>query len=202
MYVFGSLRASSTLELALGVLRGYSYGMSDTVLDIAKLRLEALENEANELRSFIRMYIRLGGSNTMPAPRHRGAGLPSAMPTRQRSNFAGHNAPQSDDPSPKEAIIDVVRAVLKQVHPRPLLIGDLFEAVIARGVNIGGQNPKGNLSAKLAPIDDIIYIKDEGWYYRPKEKEAPDVKPSKVRSEASWIDQLAKDREAGSGGGP
>lgn len=175
--------------------------MTDSVLDIAKLRLEAIESEANELRSFIRMYVKLDNAKTMPAPmKYAGGGMPA--PAKWKRVGTHPDATSGTDVSPKEEIIDVVRHILKQVHPRPLLIGDLFEAVLSRGVNIGGQNPKGNLSAKLAPVEDIVYIKDEGWYYRPKVKEAPDEKPGKVQSGTSWFDNLAKDREAGSGGGP
>lgn len=135
--------------------------MSDIVLDKAKLRLEALEKEADELRRFIRMYVKLSGSSFE-------ARLATPAIAPGNATFYG-GGPEASDFSSRDEIVSAAREVLKTISPRPMQIGDLFDALIDRGIKISGKNPKGNLSAKLAPPDDIVYVKDEGWYYRPNE---------------------------------
>jgi len=65
----------------------------------------------------------------------------------------------------KEQIWDAVRDILRD-ETEPMHISYLYKLVTARGLRITGQNPKGNLSAKLAPLDDVIYVKDRGWVLR------------------------------------
>jgi hypothetical protein len=68
----------------------------------------------------------------------------------------------SSKPSSSDEVADQVRTILHRTQ-EPLSISKLYDEVIAAGLVIGGKNPKSNLSAKLAPYDDIIYIKDKGW---------------------------------------
>lgn len=73
--------------------------------------------------------------------------------------------------STAQEIATAVRQVLT-VNPGPMHISKLYEALLTMGLRISGQNPKANLSAKLSPYDDIIYIKDQGWKlteFRPKD---------------------------------
>lgn len=163
--------------------------MDESVLDKAKLRLQAVEREAEELRAFIVMFEKLSGP------------LPQPVLDDQASEvkFYGGSAELF---SSRDQIINTSREILQQVSPRPLIIGDLFQALIDRGVKIGGNSPKGNLSAKLSQADDIVYVKDEGWYYRPQKDEPPDSKLGSTASEGSVFHTPAKGREAVPGGGP
>lgn len=132
--------------------------MADTVVDKARLRLEAIEREANELRQFIRMYERLAGDTDATGPRPADISVDTSA-----------SQPEIDQEfSTKEEIVDAARAVLKEVAPAPMHISELFDRVLAMDIRIPGKNPKGNLSAKLAPPDDLVYVRKEGWYYWPK----------------------------------
>lgn len=162
----------------------------DDIIQKVKERLLELEAESVELRGFLRTYDKLSAKLLEKKPK-------VTTPTRQVMFFGG-----GEGVSSKEAIVTAARAVLRDSHPNPVLIGDLYESLVSKGLNIGGKNPKGNLSAKLAPSDDLIYVKDEGWYYRPQRNEPPDRKLDGKTSGGSIFSNLAKDREAGSGGGP
>lgn len=133
--------------------------MSDHVLEKAKLRLDALEQEAAELRTFIRMYTKLagnsGGSDSEPRKR-------AASPD---SN--GHAQSASERYSTRDEIVSAAREVLRAHAPEALHINKLYDALVAKGIRISGRNPKGNLSAKLAPPADLVYVRDRGWVYRP-----------------------------------
>lgn len=167
--------------------------MEESVLDKAKLRLQAIEREADDLRLFIRMFAKL-----------------SEPPQQDRPALEVKRRPIEDVPAPvsardfssRDEIVGASREILRQVHPRPLAISDLFKALIDRGIRISGNNPKGNLSAKLSQPADIVYVRDEGWYYRPQEKEALDKDSWLDLPKASSSDQPAKGREAAPGGGP
>lgn len=138
--------------------------MGDSVLDKAKLRLDALEKEAADLRAFIKMYVKLSATDRFPAP--------MAKNVDKDISVSGSDllwAVDNDQFSSRDEIVQAARDVLRKIAPRPMLIGDLYDALRDRGIKISGKNPKGNLSAKLAPPDDIVYVKNEGWYYRPDE---------------------------------
>lgn len=169
--------------------------MNESVLDKAKLRLQAIEQEAEDLRAFVRMYAKLAGhADHAEAPREN--------PTKT-SVFGGSSLlGASREFSSRDEIVGAAREVLKQVHPRPLMIGDLFDALQDRGIKISGNNPKGNLSAKLSQPNDIVYVRDEGWYYQPQRDEASDTQSGTDQSEASTFQQPAEGREAAPGGGP
>lgn len=64
--------------------------------------------------------------------------------------------------SSADEIASCVRGILTAAG-EPLDISQLYDEVLKAGLTIGGRNPKGNLSAKLAPYDDIMFIKGKGW---------------------------------------
>ncbi|MGD1926528.1 MAG: hypothetical protein ACFB03_20450 [Paracoccaceae bacterium] len=149
--------------------------MRDPVLDKAHLRLEELEKEASEIRTFIRMYTRFSdqGLATMERPLETKSAKPTETTKSLRPQFASQTEPHRF--STRDEIVEAARKVLREAHPEPVLIGDLYETLLRRGVRISGKNPKGNLSAKLAPPDDIVFVRDKGWYFRPKKNEGSTV---------------------------
>lgn len=113
--------------------------------EIEKLEAE-LGEEKRELLLFIKMYDRFEAPFT-------GADVLAA------------NRDDDVDERPfatKEEIAQTVREILRG-ETEPMHIGFLYKKVTERGLRITGQSPKGNLSAKLAPFDDIIYVRDKGW---------------------------------------
>jgi len=128
--------------------------MEDHVRQKAESKLADLLREADEVRSFIEMYDRLSAGADMPEP------SPKAVSVTSRELI-----------SSRQEIIEASRAVLKASHPSPMLIGDIYDEITSNGIKIGGKSPKGNLSAKLSQPDDLIYVKDKGWYYQPTENE-------------------------------
>ncbi|MGB0508339.1 MAG: hypothetical protein ACPGGK_19300, partial [Pikeienuella sp.] len=89
--------------------------------------------------------------------------------------------------SSREEIIEAARQVLKKSYPFPMPIGVIFEKITSSGIRIGGKQPKGNLSAKLSLPEDLIYVKDEGWYYQPTEN-GGDAQPSEAKAEVTTND--------------
>lgn len=129
--------------------------MSETPKDMALQRLAELDAEARNLREFVALYERL----EIEALVMRGP--PPAPPPGE---FAT-----------KGEIAAAVRDILRG-ETQPMHISFLYKQVTARGLRISGKNPKGNLSAKLAPFRDIVYVKDKGWLLRsclPQKDEAP-----------------------------
>lgn len=61
-------------------------------------------------------------------------------------------------------------------------INALYNALVSRGVRISGKNPKANLSAKLSPPSDIVFVRNEGWYCRTDEN-GGSVGPSEAKAE-------------------
>lgn len=151
----------------------------DTVVEKAKKRLAEMEAEISELNSFLRTYAKLEGSNTpsdVSPPRIPPAAQTPKVPTLpvipnagvvNGERIVGKFIPKAEILSSKDEIVEAARSVLKANYPNSMHITDLYNEVVNLGIKIGGQNPKGNFSAKLAPPDDLKYIKDRGWIYEP-----------------------------------
>lgn len=172
--------------------------MEESVLHKARSRLEALEREAADLRMFIDMYVKLSSLRSGACTSMKIIGSQSCFLVEPLFKDCLIEAEYSS----KDQIVSAAREALKRAYPNPLSIAELFRVLSEGGIKISGQNPKGNLSAKLAAPDDIVYVRDEGWYYRPKREEAPDHTPLKDQSEASRFPKPAEGREAVPGGGP
>lgn len=173
----------------------------DDVIQRAKERLRAIEAESIELRSFLRTYEKLAAEiSPMGAGVARGIMQVAKPVSSATTRFYGGG--DGEFVSSKDEIIQAARRILRGAYPEPVAIGELYEKITKSGLVIGGKNPKGNLSAKLAPPDDIFYVKDEGWFCRPQKNEPPDRELGGNTSEGSISETTAKDREAGSGGGP
>lgn len=148
--------------------------MEDGIRDKAESKLARLEREADEIRAFLRVYDELS-DGTNPA---------------QPADDAAVEEPIVEASS-RDEIIAASRDVLRDHYPNPVKIGVIYDLITAQGIKIRGKQPKGNLSAKLSQPADLVYVKDEGWYYRPTENEggAPPSE-AKVGNAASIPDFL------------
>jgi hypothetical protein len=131
----------------------------ENVLSKAKSKLLALEGEMNELRAFIRTYEKLS------------SGVDKAEVQQRDTEHESNEVAQEF--SSKEEIVNAARMVLSERFPRPMNISDLYQEVTNIGIRVSGLKPKMNFSAKLSTADDIHYVQNEGWYYRPPKKDAP-----------------------------
>jgi hypothetical protein len=106
----------------------------------ARERLAALEAEREELRAFLRTYERLAVDAVKAA---------ETKPHRWSAS----------------AIVDVAMQVLTD-NGAPMKLGALFDAVVARGVQIGGKNPRNNFGAMLSLEKTRLTTGREGWYFK------------------------------------
>lgn len=127
--------------------------MTQSPKDRAVERLVEIEAQAKQLRQFIKLYDELAGSNV---------DVSVDMHIDMHVNSSPSTSPSF---ATKEEIWDAVRDILRD-ETEPMHISYLFKLVTTRGLRIGGQKPKSNLSAKLAPLNDVIYLKDKGWILR------------------------------------
>lgn len=158
--------------------------MTQTPKDRAIARLAEIQKEAAELDRFIRMYDIFDNKEDVT-----GSSLPPAPPVQLPVGV-----PSDDGFATKEEIAEAVRDILRG-ETVPMHINFLYKLVTERGLRISGQNPKGNLSAKLAPFDDIIYVKEKhqsGWILKQNN-------PAK-RDEAPNSDELNDASNRGNGG--
>jgi hypothetical protein len=65
---------------------------------------------------------------------------------------------------PSTAIVRMALEVLAQ-HGRPMKLSALFDAVTARGVIIGGKNPRNNFGAMLSADKVRLTTGKEGWWF-------------------------------------
>lgn len=74
----------------------------------------------------------------------------------------------------------------------PTRMDDIYNHIVSKGVQIGGQDPKSNLSAMLSKTDGFVAHGRIGWTYQPEAKtneapadaEAP-VNPSPTEDQTS-----------------
>lgn len=133
--------------------------MSDTdhILKAATDRLASIEAERSELLTFIATYKRLSASIRAPmtlgsTPREPLSELPRPQPIAART--------WSTDEIINRAL-EVIGA-----NRRPTKLGEIFEALIAQGVEIGGAIPRNNLGAKLSAAKAVLRtIPGEGWWF-------------------------------------
>lgn len=132
---------------------------TDSVLQAALDRIQELVAERNELEAFIATYRKL------KERAHRGRES-AAEPAQATTATASSTA----------VIIDTAMAVLA-ARGGPMKLADLHDAIVAKGINIGGKNAKNNLGAKLSADPRLVTHKDLGWWF------AADLVPIKYRLE-------------------
>ena len=77
------------------------------------------------------------------------------------------DAPKSEAPrkgAPANNVISVVHDILAK-RQDALTLSAIFTALCDRGVVIGGNNPKQNLSQKLSTCPDLKSYGKRGWYF-------------------------------------
>jgi hypothetical protein len=111
----------------------------------ARERLAALEAERDELLAFIRTYERLA------------LAAPGAQPV-----------PSSTAPPKRWSSAEIVHAAMEVLaeRKRPMKLAELFDAVVAKGVEIGGKNPRNNFGAMLSADKSRLTTGPDGWYFK------------------------------------
>lgn len=137
--------------------------MTPDLIKRADMRIEELRAELDErraeledLESFVVLYQRIS---------QRLGGEAVAKETAAKIEQALNR------PTPQREIHDIVRAILHH-EGRAMPTNLLFERLTKKGVIVGGQNPVGNLGAKLAYAIDLENIKGIGWWFKPEKDEA------------------------------
>jgi len=139
----------------------FHMSQSDSILQAALDRIQELVRERNELEAFVATFRKLQTSSAKPAE-------PLPPPKSPPS--------PTNPPSATTTIIDAAMAALAK-NGGPMKLGELHDAVLALGVQIGGKNPKNNLGAKLSADFRLVTHKDFGWWF------ASDPIPEKYRIE-------------------
>jgi hypothetical protein len=135
--------------------------MSQTPKERAREQLAFYEREAEKLRFFIELYDLLEGTPPEPDMATVGGSVPMQAVMKPES---AQEAPFATS----DEIVEAVREILKG-ETEPMHISYLYKLVTAKGLRISGQNPKGNLSAKLAPYKNVVkYVRNgltgkAGW---------------------------------------
>lgn len=183
------MRAPRELTLAPGVESGTQVDMTDSVVSRARARLVELKREASRLEAFLETYDQLSKDlSRAETP------LLAAMPTKALVTppmaFFGGEVPEAALVAQERAarrmrlprhrqqtsqVYVAAREVLDEAG-RPVALKDLLSAIQAKGVHIGGSEPRSNLSARLGQSPYFVSIPNVGWWFKdrpvPKEEAA------------------------------
>lgn len=125
--------------------------MADDIYQIALRRLAALQDEKRELEAFIATYQKLATASPQ-APEYTIVSkvtlVTGAPPRGSVTNTLVSAA--------MEIIADAKRA---------MKLGDIYTAILARGIIVGGKNPRNNLGAKLSADPRLKTIPGMGWWF-------------------------------------
>jgi hypothetical protein len=120
--------------------------------DSLRREVDGLQAEIQELDEFIGLYERvskrLGGSEP---PTAIASGIEAAL----------------NKPTPQRQLHEMVFQILES-EKRALTTSALHDKLVERGAIIGGQNPVGNLGAKLSYAEGLMNIKGTGWWFTPE----------------------------------
>jgi hypothetical protein len=145
--------------------------ISDRILRQAVKQREALKQELHEMDLFIRTFERLAASKdeeeNEPLPPKAG-GLSGVDPTLFIPVLNRPSEKTKVKSSPKRDVERVVRDVL-ELCGKPTATADILKMVAERGVTIGGQEPRWNLSAKMSRMEDIVSLENgDGWWFKDR----------------------------------
>ena len=116
--------------------------------DLALAQLAALDKERDELLAFIAskpMYERFfAEAASQPAT--------TAAPCLSARS-----------PKTSKEIVDAAIEIIRTKN-RPVVLGDLYRGLVLAGVEIGGKDPRNNLSAKLYADDRVKTLPGLGWW--------------------------------------
>lgn len=139
-------RPFSALALEIARRLVNSSGMEhDRIYQIALERLAANLEERRELEAFIATYQKLA----------RPSEPVSIAPIDEGFKGAGKTA-------------DIVLAAMSVLadNRAPMRLGEIYKALVERGVEIGGKIPRNNLGAKLSADDRLVTHKHYGWWFK------------------------------------
>ena len=120
------------------------------IVEAARIQLDGLESKRKKLLKIIELAESM---------------MEEVTPDQVRAALF---APQTRAPSTTmQKTVDAVRATLEE-RGEPLTIGDLLDAVRARGVEIGGKTPTSTLSARLSPSHEFRSYRGIGWWFADK----------------------------------
>lgn len=125
----------------------------DPVLETAMEKLKVATEQVRELEQFIAMYRSLKSGE-----RAQASDQAEQAPSKMVSGAVGHGKPW-----PTEQILRAAGELLAQRGP--MLLGPLHEALVARGVVIGGKRPRNNLCAKMSAEPRFVSDKARGWWF-------------------------------------
>ena len=129
--------------------------MTPDLIRRALKRIDELKAELGELESFVQLYQRLAPKlDAEPQAEEKAAKIEETL----------------NKPTPQREIHDMAREGLRS-EGRPIPTNLLYEKLTSRGVIVGGQNPIGNLGAKLAYAPDLQNTRGEGWWFKPEESQ-------------------------------
>lgn len=109
-------------------------------------RLQEISKERRELEDFIATYRKLAGVQIKaPEPVSSALGSPRK-------------------PASSAAIVEIAMEVLAAKR-EPMKLGALYDAICAKGVVIGGKEPRNNLGAKLSADRRLKTYPGIGWWF-------------------------------------
>lgn len=128
--------------------------MANDPLRVAQARIAELEGEISKLRQFVEMYEKLsegvGRVELAPAP---AVSLTKPRALELSYGSVGQTG-EAQFSSTKEIISGSVE-VLKR-NGRAMSASQIYENLLAMGVNIAGKKPKANLTAKFSTRKDLL----------------------------------------------
>jgi hypothetical protein len=85
-------------------------------------------------------------------------------------------------PTPTDEIRTMAESLVDTAG-RPLVTNELYQLLTGRGVVIYGQNPRGNLSAKLHGGDKLVNLKGGyGWWFKDRPYPPAQYDPNKAEA--------------------
>ena len=82
-----------------------------------------------------------------------------------RTPRKGHN-----QGSPMQDFMEAVANILS-MSDRPMDRSSLLQALVAANIDVGGEDPKNTLSARLSRMDNVVNVKGLGYW--PKDRPLP-----------------------------
>lgn len=120
----------------------------DHILEAAERDLARLDAQRQSIADFIERYKRYKGvANSAPAPLAKADSVSSGRKS-----------------VPLDTLMSAVHDILEK-RQDALTLGALYDALLERGVEVGGQHPKQNLSQKLSAHPDLKSYGKRGWYF-------------------------------------
>lgn len=136
---------------------------SDPIIEEAKRDLANLEAQCRELETFIHRYERYKAAVVGPQLKPR--------------ELESHRSPSVD------TVMSAVHDILTK-QKDALTLTAIFDLLVERGVVVGGNNPKQNLSQKLSASPKLKSYGKRGWYFA--DTIPPCLKQDTRLSEHEW----------------